>query len=449
MFESLPGFRDFYPEQCAARNHLFRIWRQTANSFGFSEYDAPVLEPLDLFREKSGPEVVSQLFAFTDKGGREVALRPEMTPSLARLAGAKAGSLRRPIKWFHVGEHYRYEKPQRGRLRAFYQFNADILGEPGPAADAELIALCIKSLTAFGLSSKDFRIRLSDRDIWLYFIAGYGIEGEAAARTLEIIDKRERVEREVCLEKLGEIFGGSAEDFLKDVEKLAKATVFESLNEILLGSASIGSRAENREKIAQRMEDWKALLGYLEAMGLMEYVQIDLGIVRGLAYYTGFVFEAFECGGKLRSLAGGGRYDRLVQKLGYGELPASGFAMGDVTLCDLLSRKNLLPGMVAVPDIHVILGGAEERATALSDILSLRELGLRVEYPLKETGFGKQFKQAGQSGARYAMIYGSEELAADSVKIRDMKSGGELLLPRSELKTVIIDLLETGIPKKQ
>ncbi len=449
MFESLPGFRDFYPEQCASRNHLFRIWRQTANSFGFSEYDAPVLEPLDLFTEKSGPEVVSQLFAFTDKGGREVALRPEMTPSLARLAGARAGSLRRPIKWFHIGEHYRYEKPQRGRQRAFYQFNADILGEPGPAADAELTALCIKSLTALGLTSKDFRLRLSDRDIWLYFIAGYGIEGEAAARTLEIIDKRERVEREVTLQKLIEIFGGSAEDFLEDVQMLGKARDYKSLKEILLGPGSIGSRAENREKIARRLEDWKALLGYLEAMGLMDNVEIDLGIVRGLAYYTGFVFEAFERGGKLRSLAGGGRYDRLVQKLGYGELSASGFAMGDVTLCDLLARKNLLPGVVAVPDIYVILGGAKERAAALGDILSLRELGLRVEYPLKETGFGKQFKQVGQSGARFALIYGSEELAADSVKIRDMKSGGEVLIPRSELQTTIIELLKTGIPNKQ
>ena len=255
------------------------------------------------------------------------------------------------------------------------------------------------------------------------------------------------MEREVTLEKLIEIFDGSAEDFLEDVEMLGNARDFNSLQEILLGPGSIGSRAENRENIGQRLEDWKALLDYLEAMQLRQYLEIDLGIVRGLAYYTGFVFEAFERGGTLRSLAGGGRYDRLVQKLGYGELPASGFAMGDVTLCDLLSRKNLLPGVVSVPDIHVILGGTKERTVALSDIMCLRELGLRVEYPLKETGFGKQFKQAGQSGARFAMIYGSEELAADSVKIRDMVSGGELLLPRRELKTAIIKLLETGIPR--
>lgn len=446
MFESLPGFRDFYPDQCAVRNHLFRIWRQTANSFGFSEYDAPILEPLDLFREKSGPEVVSQLFAFTDKGGREVALRPEMTPSLARLAGARAGSLKRPIKWFHIGEHYRYEKPQRGRLRAFYQFNADILSEPSPAADAELMALCIKSLTALGLGMEDFRLRLSDRNIWYYFLAANGILEDQTAGALEIIDKRERVDRQVTLEKLARIAGESAENLLGAIESLSGVRDFERMQQILSGSTDCDDDA--LEKISRRLEDWRTLLGHLEDMRLMEYVEIDLSIVRGLAYYTGFVFEAFEREGKLRSLAGGGRYDRLVQKLGYEDLSATGFAMGDVTLCDLLSRKNLLPGVVSVPDIHVILGGSKERAIALSDILSLRELGLRVEYPLKETGFAKQFKQAGQSGARFALIYGSEELVADSVKIRDMGSGGELLLLRKELKTAIIDLLETGISGK-
>ncbi len=449
MFESLPGFRDFYPDSCAGRNHLFRIWRQTANSFGFSEYDAPVLEPLDLFKEKSGPEVVSQLFAFKDKGGREVALRPEMTPSLARLAGAKASSLRRPIKWFHIGEHYRYEKPQRGRLRAFYQFNADILGEPGPGADAELIALCIKSLTALGLTAEDFRIRLSDRDIWLHYMAAFGIEGDSAAQALDIIDKRERVDRGVTLEKLAQIFGDSAEDFFKDVERLGKAKDLNRLKDILLGPDSTCKSAGNSDQISQRLNDWKMLLDQLDAMQLMPYLEIDLGIVRGLAYYTGFVFEAFERGGDLRSLAGGGRYDGLVKKLGYDDLPATGFAMGDVTLGDLLARKNLLATFISAPDIFAILGGAEERKIALADILALRENGFRVEYALKETGFGKQFKLAGQSRAKFALIYGAEELAADSVKVRDMNSGAEKLIPRDRLNTELLEIRETGIPLEE
>ncbi|MGB0184047.1 MAG: ATP phosphoribosyltransferase regulatory subunit [Opitutales bacterium] len=209
-FETLPGFRAFYPESSARRAYIFENWRAAAQSFNFQEYDAPVLEPLELYIEKSGEEIVGQLFHFEDRGGRAVALRPEMTPSLARLVGAKANSLKRPIKWFNIGEHYRYERPQKGRLRAFYQFNADILGESGASADAELIALLVQSLKAFGLGVEDFKLRLSDRDLWLFLLAAEGLDAAGSAQVLGIIDKLERNSREKTLEQLATVLGESA-----------------------------------------------------------------------------------------------------------------------------------------------------------------------------------------------------------------------------------------------
>ena len=190
-FQTLPGFREFYPEDLARRNHVFRVWRQTANAFGFAEYDAPVLEPLDLYRAKSGDEIEAQLFSFTDKGQREVALRPEMTPTVCRLVGARAESLKRPIKWFNIAEFYRYERMQKGRGRCFFQLNADIFGEPGIEAEIELIALLVQCLRAFGLTAEDFRVRLSDRNLWFYFLGALGLDEARTAALLGAIDKVE------------------------------------------------------------------------------------------------------------------------------------------------------------------------------------------------------------------------------------------------------------------
>lgn len=191
-FQTLPGFREFYPEDLARRAHLFRLWRQAAVAFGFEEYDAPVLEPLDLYRRKSGDEIEGQLFSFTDKGGREVALRPEMTPTVCRLVGARASSLKRPIKWFSVAEFYRYERMQKGRGRCFFQLNADIFGEPGPEAEVELIALLVQCLRVFGLTAEDFHVRLSDRDLWFHYLEALGLTTEQAGAMVVAVDKFER-----------------------------------------------------------------------------------------------------------------------------------------------------------------------------------------------------------------------------------------------------------------
>jgi len=301
-FQTLPGFREFYPEDLARRSHLFGNWRRAARAYGFAEYDAPVLEPLDLYRAKSGEEIENQLFSFTDKGGREVALRPEMTPTVCRLVGERAGALKRPIKWFSIGEFYRYERMQKGRGRCFFQFNADIFGEPGPEAEIELIALLIQCFTSFGLTARDFHVRLSDRNLWFYFLNSLGLDGDQARGVLSAVDKFEKAGPE-AFDAYTAKFGALP------AETQGKILAFLQIRS--LPDLEAICSAQGSEALQARLADWKKLLGALGAMGLGEFVSVDLGVVRGLAYYTGFVFEAFDRQGDLRALAGGGRYDDL------------------------------------------------------------------------------------------------------------------------------------------
>ncbi len=410
-FQTLPGFREFYPEDLSRRNHIFRLWRQTAGAYGFAEYDAPVLEPLDLYKTKSGDEIEGQLFSFTDKGGREVALRPEMTPTVCRLVGAKASALKRPIKWYSIAEFYRYERMQKGRGRCFFQFNADIFGEPGPEAEIELIALLTQCLCSFGLTEQDFYVRLSDRNLWFYYLEALGLDEARIRAVLGAVDK---------FEKMGDdAFKAYSEQF-GELEAGLKAKVLEFLQIKSLPALEAVLAPIGGEKLAARLGDWRKLLGGLAAMGLERFVEVDLGVVRGLAYYTGFVFEAFDRKGELRALAGGGRYDDLVQKLGGPALPAVGFAIGDMTFALLLEQRGLMPTFVQAPDVYCVIGGEAERRAAFADIQALRAMGYRVDYPLKEVAFGKQFKTASDSGAKLALIYGAEELAKGIVKIRDL-----------------------------
>jgi len=431
-FQSLPGFRDFYPEDFSRRQHIFRVWRQAASAFGFAEYDAPVLEPLELYKAKSGDEIEAQLFSFTDKGGREVALRPEMTPTVCRMVGDRAGALKRPIKWFSVAEFYRYERAQKGRLRAFHQFNADIFGEPGPEAEIELIALLIECLAGFGLNAQDFTIRLSDRDLWFFYLEALGFNDAQSRGLLTAIDRFEKLGDEAFRGYI-ETHGPLAPD-TKD--KVLAFLQIKGLAELEATLAPFKS-----EKLAARLADWRKVLAGLEAMGLKDFITVDLSVVRGLAYYTGFVFEAFDRKGDLRALAGGGRYNDLVKKLGYGDLPAVGFAIGDVTTGLLLEQRGLAPSFVNAPDIYVVIGGAVERTAAFADIQGLRAAGWRVDYPLKDSAFGKQFKTAAESGAKLALIYGGDEIAKGVVKIRDLADRSEREVPREQLQSAVRDFL--------
>jgi len=434
-FQSLPGFREFYPDEFARRKHIFDLWRRAAHAFGFAEYDAPVLEPLELYKAKSGDEIEGQLFSFTDKGGREVALRPEMTPTVCRLVGAKASALKRPVKWFNIGEFYRYERMQKGRDRAFRQLNVDIFGEAGPEAEIELIALLTQCLGAFGLTDQDFYVRISDRNLWFFYLEALGLDQARVRAMLVAVDK---------FEKYGDdAFKGYAEQFgALDAELKAKVLAFLQIKDFESLERTLGSLPH--EKIVARLADWKKLLGGLDAMGLSRYIAVDLGVVRGLAYYTGFVFEAFDRKGELRALAGGGRYDDLVEKLGGPALPAVGFAIGDVTTALLLEQRGKMPNFVQGPDVYCVIGGEAGRRAAFADIHPLRAAGFRVDYPLKDVAFGKQFKLAADSGAKLALIYGDDELAKGVVKIRDLGDRTEHEVARADVQATVRSVLSGG-----
>ena len=424
MFETLPGFRDFPPEACAQRNHLFRVFRNVARAFDFREYDAPVLEPLNLYIEKSGPEIASQLFHFQDKGERAVALRPELTPTLARMVASRANSLPKPIKWYNIGEHFRYERPQKGRGRSFYQFNADLLGENSVGADAELIALLCAIMQTLGLSENEFALRLSDRQTWLLFLDNIGIEEDDRPAILDAIDKSERRKPEQTKEALEKTCPGRGDEILSKIDDIKEIN---QLNTLLEKLSSFGEEGESRA------QEWRDLLEYLDAHQVSPFIKIDLSIVRGLAYYTGFVYEAFEASGEGRALAGGGRYDDLIKKLsGNVDLPAAGFAIGDMTLSDCLEKNGLLPSYVMAPDLYLICG-TDQRKSGISLVATTRKAGFSVSHPLKESGFGKQFKEAGKSGARYALILGEEEDNQNKVKIKDLKSSGEITVEQTQL----------------
>ena len=435
QFQSLPGFREFYPEAFARRSHIFRGWRRAAHAYGFSEYDAPVLEPLELYKRKSGDEIEAQLFAFTDKGGREVALRPEMTPTVCRLVGAKANALKRPVKWCSIGEFYRYERAQKGRERAFFQFNCDIFGEPGPEAEIELIGLLVQSIAGFGLGPEDFYVRLSDRTLWIHYLASLGLDAEQTKAILGAVDKYEKI-GDAAFADYTKAHGELPED------KKAKVLAFLGIKSLVALEAvllPLGGDALNA-----RLADWRKLLGGLNAMGLAEFVEVDFGVVRGLAYYTGFVFEAFDRKGELRAIAGGGRYDDLVAKLGGPDFPAVGFAIGDVTMGLLLEQRGLMPAFGPTADIYMVIGGEAERKAAFADIRALRAGGYRVEYPLKDMAFGKQFKVAAESGAKLALIYGGEELAKGVVKIRDLADRSEHEVQRDAVAGAVRDYFAGG-----
>lgn len=435
QFQSLPGFREFYPDAFARRSHIFRGWRRSAHAYGFSEYDAPVLEPLDLYKAKSGDEIEAQLFAFTDKGGREVALRPEMTPTVCRLVGAKASALKRPIKWCSIGEFYRYERAQKGRERAFFQFNCDIFGEPGPEAEIELIGLLVQSLAGFGLGPEDFYVRLSDRTLWLHYLASLGLDEAKAKAVLGAVDKYEKIGDD-AFKAYTEVFGALPDDVKARILAFLGIKSLQALEAVL---APLGGDA-----LQARLGDWRKLLGGLSDMGLGEFVEVDFGVVRGLAYYTGFVFEAFDRKGELRAIAGGGRYDDLVQKLGGPALPAVGFAIGDVTMGLLLEQRGLMPAFGPNAEVYVVIGGAAERSAAFNDIAGLRAAGYRVEYPLKEVAFGKQFKAAAESGAKVALIYGGDELAKGVVKLRDLTDRSEHEVSREAVVEAVRDHFTGG-----
>jgi histidyl-tRNA synthetase len=406
--KALPGFRDFYPEDLAFRRHIFDAWRRVARRYGFEEYDGPPLESLDLYTAKSGEEIVGQLYAFTDRGGRDVALRPEMTPTLARMVAARANALKKPIRWFSVPQLFRYERQQRGRLREHFQLNCDLIGEPGPLGDAEIIALAIDVMRELGLTERDVRVRLSDRRALTVLLGELQLADRHHGLAYQLLDKLGRGERHAVREKL--LDAGVPADAVQRLEGVGEIRSLADLE------AAFPLAAGAAQPLAE-------VLAALERMGLAQYIDLDLTIVRGLAYYTGPVFELFDAGYSHRAICGGGRYDTLLQALGGADLPALGFGMGDVVLGDLLRERGLTPQPGGTVDVFVAAVTGEDVPFVLRLAHALRDAGLRVEYPLAHAALGKQMKLADARAARFAVVVGPDDRARDEVMVKDLASG--------------------------
>lgn len=411
--KALPGFRDFYPEELALRDHIFSTWRSVAARYGFEEYDGPPLEPLDLYIQKSGEEIVGQLYTFRDKGARDVALRPEMTPTLARMVGARAPALKKPIRWFSIPQLFRYERQQRGRLREHFQLNLDIIGEAGPLADAELIAAGIDVLRAFGLGPADVQARISDRRVLRALLLGKGLPEAQLAVAFGAIDRSERVPHDVLAEGLQEAGIGKRES-----DAVFEIAALRGLDAVLAALATVKGGPEVGEPLVEAC-------GALDAMGLGGFVEIDLTIVRGLAYYTGIVFELFDAGRSLRAICGGGRYDGLLKELSGVDLPALGFGMGDVVLGELLTERGVAPAASARLDAFLVAVSGEDVAPVLKLAHQLRDRGVAVEYGLHHSAIRKQLELAVARGAPLAVIVGPDERKAGVAVVRDLKTGAE------------------------
>jgi len=416
---SLPGFRDFYPEEMRRRAYILGVWRDVATRYGFEEYDGPPLEPLDLYTRKSGEEIISQLYQFEDQGGRQVALRPEMTPTFARMVGARAGGLPKPIRWFSAPQLFRYEKPQKGRLREHFQLNMDIVGEADEAADAEILAAAIDVLRAFGLTADDVVVRISDRRVITARLKQLGADDESMPAILSAIDRIDRQSEVETLNRLAE--AGLSEDAARDV--LALTTEQPQLDAFTVAAVEAEDSAGRLRRVIER----------LEAIGLGEFVRFDPLLVRGLAYYTGTVFEIWDRRGEFRAICGGGRYDDLLGALGGPDLPALGFGMGDVVLGELLAARGLLPDASPAIQDFVVCVTPDERPLGLRAAHTLRDAGRRVAYDLSERSVGRQFKAANQLGAQRAIVIGPDEAAEGSALVRDLKSGTETKVALDDL----------------
>lgn len=414
LFSRLPGFRDFPPDELRIRTHVFDHWRATARRYGFQEYDGPPLEALELYTEKSGEEIVGQLYAFEDKGGREITLRPEMTPSLARILGERSRAMPKPIRWFTLPQLFRYERQQKGRLREHFQWNVDIVGEGGVGADAEILAVALDALRSLGLGPGDIVARISDRRLLSAVLVAAGVPDDQVLTAFEIVDKVEREDPARSLDRLSSECG-LTEDSAEDLLRL--------INE---GSLEDIRRAHgDTEVVIGALADLDEHQQILRRLGFGEYLSVDLRIVRGLAYYTGIVFEIFDRAREFRAVCGGGRYDRLLELVGGEPLPATGFGMGDVVLTELLAAKGLLPEAGQQIDLFLVSITPEQRPLAHQIACAHRERGRKVAYPLKQQSVKKQFSAAANEGARWVAVLGPDEVADGFAVVRDMASGTE------------------------
>jgi len=415
-FIPVKGTRDFYPDLMRMRNWIADAWRAASLRNGFEEYDSPIFEYLDLFTAKSGDEIASQLFNVIDRGGRNLAIRPEITPSLARMVNAKINALPRPIKWFSIPRLCRAERPQKGRLREFFQWNVDIIGPQDELADVECVLTAVDAMRQLGLTSGDVQVHYSSRELLSEVLDSLGVTGPDAAAVMAILDKRNKLPAEKFDAMLAEaVTDENARDGILTFLDAGGIDPDATPAEV---AANAGINAG--EKALAAIAKLQAFGGYLKAFGIADWCRYDTGIVRGLAYYTGIVYEVMDAGESLRAIAGGGRYDNLLEVLGGPAVAASGFGMGDVVLGILLEEKQLIGDLAGRVDLFVVDGSADMFDGVVELVGRLRARGVAAEFSYKRQNVGKQLKQADRRGARKAIILG-----ADGAVIKDMASGDQ------------------------
>jgi histidyl-tRNA synthetase len=405
--------RDFYPDEMRTRTWLFSRWRESARCYGFEEYNSSVLEQEELFVLKSGEEIVSQLFNFTDKGGRRVTLRPEMTPTFARMIAAKGGALPKPLKWFSIAQCFRYERMSRGRKREHYQWNLDVVGVPEVTAEAELLAVALDALERLGLTEKDLVVRVSHRGLLGSVLEALAVPQEKWSEVFGVIDKRGK-ESEETLWRLVEGLG---------ISQTTIRALFSILDEKTLDPflALLAEKGLNTESV----KDLKTLFSYVDDYGIQGYCEFTPSIVRGLPYYTGIVFECFDRKGKFRAVFGGGRYDKLLELFGAGSLPSVGLGFGDVVILEILKEKGLLPELSRRIDFFLIPYSREERARAVRTLQGLRKQGFCSDLLLNDKRLKGSLKEAARLRAKWAVLLLPEELEQGLLVLRDLQSGEE------------------------
>ena len=433
-FQAPKGTRDFYPSDLAVRRHIEQAWRSASIDCGFDEVEGPTFEHLELYTAKSGEGIVNELFSFRRAGGEnDYALRPEFTPTLARMVAARAGSLPVPVKWFAIPNMFRAERPQRGRLREFVQWNIDTCGVEGAATDVDVIAVAILALERLGLTPADVQVRLSHRVAIARMLGALGVAAERTGDAMTLLDRRDKLKPEEFAQR-AEALGLSA-DGVARFDAAARATQRLS-DPVSALAARIGVSADEFASLDE-------VRAAADRAGILDWCSVDVGIVRGLAYYTGTVFEVHEVSGAERAVAGGGRYDGLVELFGGPKMPACGFGMGDVVLANVLRDRKLLPedgaALLPRPDAFVISAGGELAEAELPRLLMrLRRAGLHARSSAKATrNVGKLLGDAGKARARFAVILGAE-LAEGSVALKDLDAGSQQVTPLAGLADLLL-----------
>jgi histidyl-tRNA synthetase len=424
------GTRDFFPEDMAFQSFIFSSWEKTCRRYGFEKYDGPMLEHLELYTKKSGAEIEDQLYAFKDKKGRDLALRPEMTPTLARMVASRGTNLKLPLRWYSIPRLFRYEKMQKGRLREFFQLNMDILGIAEVTADAELIAAAVDMMRMLGFSAGDFKVRVSSRTLLEGLFTAAGLTGKDCGRLYTILDKKTKLPPEEFERTLSDAFPD------KDIRSRI-GRIFEIRD--LDDAQKLGAEPP-------ALTTLKRLIDTLGLYGFSEYIAFDISTVRGLAYYTGVVFEVFDNARSMRAVAGGGRYDRLIEQYGGPPVPAAGFAAGDVVLADLMREKSIFPARTGRSFCYIAALEGTDSAEVITLAQELRAAGVSCEFSLKDLTVSKQMKNANTARSPFVLFAGGDESRQGMVKIKNMASGDESMVARQDIVSSTLRLFSLNRP---